>query len=60
MTLPSGMVCGDCRHREKCSRIFGIRFTNDACDWFPRRFVDRNAPTPGASPRPDDKETNRG
>lgn len=43
MSLPAGKTCGDCRHVVWCEGFLGSRFarTNTSCDWFPRRFVER-------------------
>lgn len=45
MELPAGKTCGHCVHELRCCTIFGHTPTDTYCDWFPRRFRERAAPT---------------
>ena len=38
MSLPRGETCGNCVSFMICSKLVGPQFSNDFCDWFPRRF----------------------
>lgn len=42
MNLPDGKTCGDCVHIERCEGIFGHTETDTVCDWFPRKFRQRD------------------
>lgn len=42
MELPDGKACSDCAHCRKCCAMFGHRPSDTFCDWFPRRFVDKD------------------
>jgi hypothetical protein len=43
MNLPEGKTCGDCFHIPRCNTIFGHMATDERCDWYPVRFVQRPA-----------------
>ena len=42
MDLPDGKTCGDCVHIKRCKAIFGHTETDTVCDWFPRKFRQRD------------------
>lgn len=44
MELPSGKTCGNCVHERRCCAMFGHTPTDTYCDFFPRRFAEKNAP----------------
>jgi len=41
MGLPDGKTCGDCIHIARCEAIFGHVPEDTYCDFFPRRFKER-------------------
>jgi hypothetical protein len=43
MNLPDGKTCGDCVHGVKCCAMFGHVPTDKYCDWFPRKFKQRDS-----------------
>lgn len=43
MELPTGKTCGDCVHTRRCVLMFGHTPSDTYCDWFPRRFVQRES-----------------
>lgn len=38
MNLPEDKKCGDCIHIIKCKMIYGHIESDTYCDWFPRKF----------------------
>lgn len=40
MKLPEGKTCGDCKHLDKCERLFGVNYLNTVCDFYPPRFIE--------------------
>lgn len=47
MVLPDGFSCGDCRHLQRCTQLFGAAPERRFCDFFPRRFVARSEASRG-------------
>jgi hypothetical protein len=46
MQLPEGKTCADCVHTERCCEVLGCSSPDrDYCDFFPRRFHQRQAAT---------------
>lgn len=44
MDLPDGKTCADCKHIKFCTKFLGEDVAgNDQCDWFPIRFVQKEA-----------------
>ena len=41
MALPVGKTCGDCVHREHCFAMYAHKPTDTYCDFFPRRFREK-------------------
>jgi hypothetical protein len=39
MNLPDGETCIQCKHFVHCSRMYGVKAENTACDFYPVRFV---------------------
>lgn len=42
LNLPPGKTCADCVHTPRCVAIFGMIPEDQACDFFPIRFQQRN------------------
>ena len=45
MELPVGKTCSNCVHERRCCTIFGHVPTDTYCDWFPRRFKEKQSST---------------
>lgn len=41
MQLPAGKTCGDCRNFRHCEAFYAHTPTDNYCDFFPRRFIER-------------------
>lgn len=41
MQLPEGKTCGNCIHEYRCCLIFGHVAEDTFCDWFPRKFKEK-------------------
>jgi hypothetical protein len=39
MLLDDGVVCGDCKHNERCKTLFGGNDLNTECQFYPNRFI---------------------
>lgn len=45
MALPEGKGCYACAHFARCAAIVGVKPHNRTCDFFPRRFTQRDPVT---------------
>ena len=53
MLLPAKRTCSDCRHCDRCTRIFGAKPGNTFCDFAPSRFdLEPEAFIPWTGPQP--------
>ena len=41
MRLPNGATCADCVHVKRCTSLFGVKPTDNVCDFHPRRYQAR-------------------
>jgi len=42
MLLPEGKTCANCRHFERCSKMYGAHDKRQDCDFYPNKFQDSN------------------